>query len=179
MVGHGDDDMSSRMIGQVLTTWEWNEARELAIATLIPDELSSRPNMTHDLRPKRNLAIGKRLELSRIALGKANAQGEFASDAGVKKSTYTMWETGGNFPGINNMLKLIQRYPALTLDWIYLGRSEALQSKLADAINALLRMEEEQAGQAEQAPPAEAPVPLPKTAKVVKPTRPVAHRQRA
>lgn len=176
MVGHDDDDMSSRMIGQVLTTWEWNKARELAIALLTPDEVGDRPKMPHDLRPKRNLAIGKRLELARIALGKANAQGEFAAAAGVKKNTYSMWEIGENFPGIENIIKLVTRYPSLTIDWIYLGKSEGLQSWLADTIAALMRAEDELSS---PDPTVTSLVVASKTAKVVKPTRRTAHRQRA
>lgn len=131
--------------------------------------------MPHDLRPRRNLAIGKRLELARIAFGMANAQGKFASAAGIRPNTYSMWEIGENFPGLENSMKLCERHAGLTLDWIYFGRIEGMPLWLANAISALMQAE------AERDPPPQtpkpAPLPLPKSAKEIVPVR-RAHRHR-
>lgn len=161
------------MIGQVLTTSEWRKARELSIEQFTQGELDNR-YMTQDTRPRRNLLIGKRLELARIALGKADAQGEFSSAAGIKANTYSMWEIGENFPGIENALKLCSRYPGLSLDWIYLGKLEGMPLWLANTISALMTAE---AARDEPEPPKAAPAPLPvRMTKVVKVP---ARRQRA
>jgi transcriptional regulator with XRE-family HTH domain len=90
-----------------------------------------------DMRPHRNIEIGKRLELARTALGKGGAQGEFAEAAGIRPNTYSMWEIGENFPGIENVLLLCERYPGLSLDWVYLGKLDGTPSWLANAIIAL------------------------------------------
>jgi transcriptional regulator with XRE-family HTH domain len=181
MVRHSDDGTSSRMIGQVLTTSEWHQARELAIALLIPDELDGSPNMPNKaptLRPRRNLAIGKRLELARIAFGQANAQGKFATAAGIRANTYSMWEIGENFPGLENSMKLCERHAGLTLDWIYFGRVEGMPLWLANAISAL--MQAEASREPDPKTPASAPVVrLPATAKHVEVVKATNARRRA
>ena len=70
------------------------------------------------LEPLSKAAIGKRLELTRLALGLA--PGLFASRAGIGKNTYSQYESGAREPKLKFALKLCQSYE-LTLDWIYRG----------------------------------------------------------
>jgi transcriptional regulator with XRE-family HTH domain len=135
MVWHDDNDMSRGVIGQVLTTCAWHKARELAIARFIRDELYGGRKMPRDTRPRRNIAIGGRLELARTALGMP--QGKFAEAAGIRPNTYSMWEIGENFPGVDNVMKLCLAHPGLTLDWVYLGKLDGMNHKIANAITAL------------------------------------------
>lgn len=159
MAGHDDDDMSSRMIGQVLTTWGWRYARELAIASFIRDEVYGGDRMAKDTRPRRNIAIGGRLVLARTAFGMA--QGKFAEAASIRPNTYSMWEIGENFPGVDNIMKLCVAHPGLTLDWVYLGKLDGMPHKIANAITAL------QMAQSPELELTAAPARLPARAKTV------------
>lgn len=167
--GHEDDDNSPRVSEQVLTTPEWQEGRELIIQQFTRYERA--PPMPRELRPHRNIALGGRLKLARIAFGLANAQGKFAESAGLRSNAYNMWETGENFPGVENAIKLCERYRGLTLDWIYRANMDGMPSWLANTISSLMAAEEERAA-TEKRTAAEVetpPVPLPpQRTKVVK-----------
>ena len=144
------------MNAQLLTTAKWQKARELNIQQF----------MSRELRPDRNIAIGGRLKLARMAFGMGGKgqQGKFAAQAGIGSTVYNQWETGENFVGIDNAMKLCQRYPGLTLDWIYLAKMEGLPTWLASALHEL------QAGQviADKPPqPPQEPVQPAPAAKVV------------
>lgn len=76
-------------------------------------------------------AIGKRLQLSRAALGLG--QGDFADKLGIARNTYNQYEMGVNRPPVDSALKMREMF-ALTLDWIYAGDSSALKWELADKI---------------------------------------------
>lgn len=86
--------------------------------------------------------IAERLELTREALELTPSQ--FADEAGIGRSTYSNWVPKGNKtgertrPGLPEAIKLCKRYH-LTLDWIYLGRREALSYALMRKIEAVER----------------------------------------
>jgi transcriptional regulator with XRE-family HTH domain len=80
------------------------------------------------------LAIGKRLKLSRTALGLG--QGEFADRLDIARNTYNQYEKGVNKPPVESALKMRELF-GLTLDWIYAGDPSALKWELADKIRQL------------------------------------------
>jgi len=79
-------------------------------------------------------AVGERLRLTREALGLQ--QNEFCERADIKPNTYNQYETGSNFPSLENAHKLCDTY-RLTLDWIYRGDNSGLEYRLGEAIKAL------------------------------------------
>ena len=84
--------------------------------------------------PTSKKAIGIRLELTRLALGMK--PGDFASRAGIAKSTYSNYASGAREPDLALALKLCNTYE-LTLDWIYRGDPSGLKYALANKINKL------------------------------------------
>jgi transcriptional regulator with XRE-family HTH domain len=121
------------MNASILTTPQWSRARELNIQQFMPREL----------RPERNLVVGKRLQLARRAFKFGDNQGKFARGAGISPTAYNQWETGENYPGVAAAIKLCERYPGLTLDWIYRGKMEGLPTDLSNALASLLNEEQE------------------------------------
>lgn len=93
-------------------------------------------NRKFDARSKSE--IGKRLELTRRALGLA--QGEFAERASLSRNAYNQYETGTNRPQLEAAFKLCDTY-RLTLDWIYFGDPSGLRFDLAEAIKVLRKVE--------------------------------------
>lgn len=87
-------------------------------------------------------AIGRRLELTRRAIGLS--QSEFAQRADLAKNSYNQYETGTNRPQLEAAIKLVDAY-RLTLDWIYLGDPSGLRFDLAEAIKALRSVEKQSA----------------------------------
>jgi transcriptional regulator with XRE-family HTH domain len=79
-------------------------------------------------------AIGRRLELSRQALGLQ--QNEFCSRAKIATNTYNQYERGKKRPSIENAIKICVAH-RLTLDWIYRGEMSSLRYEVADALKAL------------------------------------------
>ncbi len=73
--------------------------------------------------------VGKRLILTRLALGFEN-QKDFYAATGLGASAYSMWETGDNFPRVEHMMRLCQEFK-LTLDWLYRGDISSLPHALA------------------------------------------------
>jgi transcriptional regulator with XRE-family HTH domain len=80
--------------------------------------------------------VGKRLALTRIALGFEN-QKEFYLATGLGASAYSMWESGNNFPRVEHMMRLCQEF-GLTLDWIYRGDISGLPYTLAMRIRQVI-----------------------------------------
>ncbi len=78
-------------------------------------------------------AIGKRLQLSRDALG--FQQGDFADRLGIARNTYNQYEKGVNKPPVEAAMKMRQEF-GLLLDWIYAGDPSGLRLDLADKIKA-------------------------------------------
>lgn len=115
------------MNGQVLTTPQWSKARKLTIHQFMP----------RGMRPHRNIVVGRRLKLARMALGWADAQGKFAQLAGISLTAYNQWESGENYPGVDNAIKLCDKHIGLTLDWIYRGNMDGMPSRLSNAIQVL------------------------------------------
>lgn len=81
-------------------------------------------------------AIGRRLELTREALGLG--AGEFATRAGIGKSAYSNYASGDREPTTKQAIKLCETYE-LTLDWIYRGDPSGLKYNLAQQIIRLRR----------------------------------------
>lgn len=156
------------MNSSIITTPQWSDARKRAMGEFMPIET----------RPDRNIALGKRLALAREVLGfgrnkkpgPLGGQREFAINAGVKPNTYNQYERGQNYPTVEAMEQLCNRYPGLTLDWIYRASYEGMARDLIERIQQLL------AGEAiptvlteQQAPRQRAPAMPPM--KVVEPRR--------
>lgn len=68
-------------------------------------------------------AIGHRLTLVREVYGMK--QFEFAQQAGIQPNTYNQYEQGKHPPSVANAIKLCKKFN-ITLDYIYLGKTEGL-----------------------------------------------------
>lgn len=79
-------------------------------------------------------AIGKRLQLTRAAIG--INQADFADSCGIARNTYNQYEMGVNKPPVEAALKMRELH-RMTLDWIYAGDPSALPFDLADKIRGL------------------------------------------
>ncbi len=86
------------------------------------------------LPPTSKSAMGRRLELTREALGLT--AGEFASRASISKTAYSNYTSGQRAPTLAQALKLCESYD-LTLDWIYRGDPSGLKYGIAEKINEL------------------------------------------
>ncbi len=51
---------------------------------------------------------------------------DFAGLVGEERNAASAWLNGYNLPRVATMAKLIEKYPGLTLDWIYLGIADAI-----------------------------------------------------
>jgi transcriptional regulator with XRE-family HTH domain len=118
------EDNSSNLNASILTTPQWRRARELI--TL--------PHMAGELRPQRNIELGKRLALSRRALNLS--QKAFAEQAGIKITTYNQYETGASYPPQEAVGKIREAH-GLTSDWIYFADLDSLRGWLGKTIAAL------------------------------------------
>lgn len=72
--------------------------------------------------------IGARLVRTREALG--YNQSDFATHAGIGKSTLNQWESGTQRPSLDEAAKLCDRY-GLTLEWIYRGNPFGVPHEIA------------------------------------------------
>lgn len=79
-------------------------------------------------------AIGKRLKLTRLALGLS--QVKFSELCGIAPNTYNQYETAKNKPDIEFGV-MIALGVGVTLDWIYLGDHSGLRYDIADKIRKL------------------------------------------
>ena len=75
--------------------------------------------------------IGERLARTRSALN--FTQSEFATGAGIGKSTLNQWESGTQRPSLDEAAKLVASY-SLTLDWIYRGEPAGLPHEVASKV---------------------------------------------
>ncbi|WP_088348943.1 MULTISPECIES: helix-turn-helix domain-containing protein [Rhodomicrobium] len=78
----------------------------------------------HVTRPE---ALGKRLEITRLALGLD--QKTFYAPTRLGSSAYSMWESGARYPRVEHIMLLCTAY-GLTLDWIYRGDLSSLSHRL-------------------------------------------------
>lgn len=78
------------------------------------------------------LEVGSRLRAVRKALDWK--QYEFAEAAGIGKTTYNNWEKGVQFPSVDQAALLCERH-GLTMDFIYLGKLDALPTSLSKALS--------------------------------------------
>jgi transcriptional regulator with XRE-family HTH domain len=99
-------------------------------------------NSSRSTRPE---AVGKRLELTREALGFAT-QREFYAPIRRGASSSSMWESGERYPSIQNALLLCLEY-GLTLDWIFRGDISSLPHKTALKIKAEMTRRGQQTGE--------------------------------
>lgn len=60
------------------------------------------------------------------------AQGAFAEGAGLVRTTYVSWETGGSRVSLNGALALRETY-GLPLDFLYCGNSDMLSKEARTA----------------------------------------------
>lgn len=79
------------------------------------------------------MAVGKRVRLTRLALGMA--QQEFARRAGMTKQAMNNIELGRNFPTILNIVHLCEAHN-LTMEWVCTGALKGLRHDLVEAIQA-------------------------------------------
>lgn len=87
--------------------------------------------MAKGVGEKSMVAIGRRLKMTREALGLSQA--EFASRAGLSKNAYNMYEKGKQRPSIESAIALVETY-RITLDWIYLGDNSALRHDMVETM---------------------------------------------
>lgn len=92
---------------------------------------------TSDGRSK--LAIGQRLDLTRLALGLS--QVDFCRRAGIAPNTFNQYKSGKNRPVLDEAYEICDAFN-LTLDWIYFGDPSGLRYELASAIAALRKLAE-------------------------------------
>lgn len=97
----------------------------------------------HATRPE---SIGKRLEITRIALGFPTRR-EFYAPIGLGESATSMWESGQRLPHVQHAMLLCREY-GLTLDWIYRGVLSSLPHRTAMTIRAALAKVEAEGGEA-------------------------------
>jgi transcriptional regulator with XRE-family HTH domain len=91
--------------------------------------------MISQLHINRPEAVGKRLELTRLALGLDQKQ--FYMPTRLGSSAYSMWESGNRYPRVEHAMLLCNEY-GLTLDWIYRGDLSTLPHRLALQIKKLI-----------------------------------------
>ena len=77
--------------------------------------------------------VGKRIRLLRTALGLSQA--EFGKPIKVSPSAVSNFERGDNRPGIECAAELCEFY-GVTFDWLYLGRADTLQYRIARLLQA-------------------------------------------
>ncbi len=70
--------------------------------------------------------IGNRLRWFREAL-EISTHAKFVKNTDIARTTYLDAENGVARLGLTSMLHLIERYPDLSLDYVYLGRTGALR----------------------------------------------------
>jgi transcriptional regulator with XRE-family HTH domain len=63
---------------------------------------------------------------------------DFARLLGAERSAASAWVNGYNLPRVPSMARLIDCYPGLTLDWLYLGVADAVPVKVFIKLQALL-----------------------------------------
>jgi transcriptional regulator with XRE-family HTH domain len=88
-------------------------------------------------RPYSRTEIGKRLELTRRALGHTTTEMCKLMGSATNGSAWTNYETGRRRMSIKHALRLVKAIPGLSLDWIYRDRlhenSKELRDKIIDA----------------------------------------------
>jgi transcriptional regulator with XRE-family HTH domain len=87
-----------------------------------------------DASPDLMIAVGRRLEAIRLALGEMlridMTQDVMANQLGVTRSGYSWWERGGRLAPVPAMLRLEERF-GIPLEWIYQGRLRSVPYDLA------------------------------------------------
>ena len=83
-------------------------------------------------KPKLTPDVAKRLKILRAAL-KIETQAAFAARYNLTSAQWSNIERG--FPLTHTLaIKIVLKTPGLSLDWIYLGRSEGLSVRLSQQI---------------------------------------------
>lgn len=73
------------------------------------------------------MAVAKRLRAIRWLYGggDSSTQQAFATKIGVEYKNWNNWENGYPFPR-DAALALVKRFPSLSLDWIWLGKTNGM-----------------------------------------------------
>lgn len=101
------------------------------------------PNTSTDDRP--HAAIGNRLRAWREALELKQAGVVETCENRFQPHGWSQWEAGKTRISIDASLLLVDKYPGLSLDYIYRGKYEALPHELYEKIRRrLLRIAEEE-----------------------------------
>lgn len=79
-------------------------------------------------------AVGKRLELLRVAKGFDTIRG-FAKEIGIEEDRYTTWEKGKALIPPQIALDLVARF-GVTTDWLYSGDVSGLPQRLLSELKA-------------------------------------------
>ncbi len=82
--------------------------------------------------------IGLRIKALRLALGYPRS-GEFAETYGVTIQAHSNYERGQNPPTVWPMIALCERYPGVTLEFIFRGIPDAMPYKMTQATIAELK----------------------------------------
>lgn len=81
----------------------------------------------NDLPPLSSVTagIGDRIVATRMALGYRTAR-QFARAMGISEGRLSQWEHDKHAPPIENIIRMKQMHPGVTLDWIYTGDPNGL-----------------------------------------------------
>lgn len=102
---------------------------------LVPEKLftitdMAKPNPKDVGRRLRALMLDPELSIETVE--------DFAKTLGAGRGAASAWVNGYNFPRVPSMARLLELYPGLTLDWIYLGVPDAVPMKVFIRLQALL-----------------------------------------
>lgn len=78
-------------------------------------------------------AVAIRMRQIRAAYGQDKSQEEFALSLNLTDSAWSNFETGRR-PGLDTALKLVRRFPHLTLEWIYRGDPRGMAVDVFDRL---------------------------------------------
>lgn len=106
-------------------------------------------------------AIGRRLRIARIAVGAENLT-DLSERIGLSGSNvWGNWETRGTLPNALFLMKFIDLYPSLSLDYIYRGDKGKLAYELVGEIEkAEKKLAEEEANPVKRGRPKKSASPL-------------------
>jgi plasmid maintenance system antidote protein VapI len=106
--------------------------------------------MKEHQNPESPEAIGRRLELARIALDRGNATA-FAKTLGASPQSWSNYITGDNRIGLDTALRMVKLY-SVTLDWIFRGNTYGMPPELMAKIDRAQAQLEKEAAQINSKP---------------------------
>lgn len=78
-------------------------------------------------------SICERVRRIRWAFGKGKNQADFAESLGVGGTAWSNYEVDRR-PGLDTGIKIINAFPELTLDWLYLGNARGIAFDVLQAL---------------------------------------------